>query len=182
MVSRLSTIIDTHLQIVIFFLNKEDKGTRWKLWMSNEPLFKVLIEVFTKCYKFVLQQIIDGSEWRLHSFHKINGAIVWVMLGQPFIFSNTSLNSWYWEGISCGCGSTFGEGRTYIKNASPLVATFMKAIASINKSLGHLGLLVPSTSSFCFKLSMLLIRVSHSRASCYGVSKWKLFVCQSIHE
>jgi hypothetical protein len=26
-----------------------------------------------------------------------------------FLFSNTSLNSWYWKGISCGHGSTFGE-------------------------------------------------------------------------
>jgi hypothetical protein len=45
--------------------------------------------------------------------------------------------------------------------------------------LGHLGLLVPSRSSFCFKFCMFLTRVSHSMASYYGVSNWKLLVCQS---
>ncbi len=50
--------------------------------MSNEPLFKVLVEVFTKCCKFVLCQIIDGYKWRLHSFHKINGVVLWLMFGQ----------------------------------------------------------------------------------------------------
>jgi hypothetical protein len=28
-----------------------------------------------------------------------------------FFFSNTSLNFWYWKGISCGHGSIFGEER-----------------------------------------------------------------------
>jgi hypothetical protein len=83
--------------------------------MSNEPLFEVFIEVFMKHYKFVLQQIINGFKWRLHSFHKINGAIVYFdAWGKvfAFLFSNASLNSWYWEGISCGRGSPFGERRT----------------------------------------------------------------------
>ncbi len=31
----------------------------------------------------------------------------------------------------------------------------------------------------CFKLCMFLTRVSHSKASCYGVSKWKLLICHS---
>jgi hypothetical protein len=29
-----------------------------------------------------LRQIINGFEWRLCSFHKINGLIIWLMFGQ----------------------------------------------------------------------------------------------------
>jgi hypothetical protein len=50
--------------------------------MSNEPLLKVLINVFMKHYKFVLGQIINGSKWRSCYFHKINGAVIWLMFGQ----------------------------------------------------------------------------------------------------
>jgi hypothetical protein len=50
--------------------------------MLNEPFFKVFINVFMKCYKFVSWQIVDGSEWKLCSFHKINGIVVWSMFGQ----------------------------------------------------------------------------------------------------
>ncbi len=50
--------------------------------MLNEPLIEILIEIFTKCYKFILRQIINGFEWRLCSFHKINGLIIWLMFGQ----------------------------------------------------------------------------------------------------
>jgi hypothetical protein len=66
---------------------------------------------------------------------------------------------------------SFGEGRTQIKNAFPFVTTFMKAFALTNNGLGHLGHLVPSRFSFYFKFSMLLTKVSHSKALCYGVSK-----------
>ncbi len=50
--------------------------------MSNEPIFEILIDVFTKFYNFVLWQIIDGSRWKLCFFFKINGVVVWLMLGQ----------------------------------------------------------------------------------------------------
>jgi hypothetical protein len=50
--------------------------------MLNEPLLKVFIDVFTKCYKLVMWQIVDGSEWTLHSFQKINDTVVWLMFGQ----------------------------------------------------------------------------------------------------
>jgi hypothetical protein len=43
---------------------------------------KVFVNVFTKSYKFVLWQIVDGSEWRLHSFLKVNGVVIRSMLGQ----------------------------------------------------------------------------------------------------
>ncbi len=62
------------------------------------------------------------------------------------------------------------------------MATFMKAFAPTNKSLGHLSLLIPSRSSLCSKFCILLRRILHSKALCYGVSKWKLFICQSICE
>ncbi len=55
--------------------------------MLNEPFLKVFIDLFMKHYKFVLRQIIDGSEWRLCSFHNINGAIVRSMLGQGVYIS-----------------------------------------------------------------------------------------------
>jgi hypothetical protein len=53
---------------------------------------------------------------------------------------------------------------------------------STNKSFGHLGLLAPSKSSFCFKFCIFFMKDSHSKALCYGVSKWKFRVCQSIHK
>ncbi len=48
-----------------------------------------------------------------------------------------------------------------------------------NICLGHLGFLIPPRSSFCFKFHMFLAKVSHSRASSCGVSKWRLLICQS---
>jgi hypothetical protein len=78
----------------------------------------------------------------------------------------------------------------------------MNIFAPINKSLGHLTFLVLPRSSFYFKFyihsppwlfpiiwhtpfwflsCMLLIRVSHSKASCCGALKWKFFICQSTH-
>jgi hypothetical protein len=83
--------------------------------MSNEPFIEVLIEVFTKHWKFILFQIIDESKWRLHSFHKINGAIIWWMFGQGV---RISLLKHIFEFLVVGrnfmwmCGSTFGEGKT----------------------------------------------------------------------
>jgi hypothetical protein len=56
-------------------------------------------------------------------------------------------------------------------NASPLVTIFMKAFAPTNKGFEHLGLLIPSKFSFCSKICMLLMKVSHSKALFYGVSK-----------
>jgi len=50
--------------------------------MLNEPLFEVFIDVFMKRYKFILWQIVNGFKWRLHSFHKINDIVVWLMFGQ----------------------------------------------------------------------------------------------------
>ncbi len=64
--------------------------------------------------KFVLRQVIDGFEWRLHSFHKINGAIIWLMLRLVHI----SLLKHILEFLILGRnfmlkhGLTFGEGRT----------------------------------------------------------------------
>ncbi len=55
----------------------------------------------------------------------------------------------------------------------------MKVFAPTNKGLGHLALLVPSRSSFCFKFCMFFTKVSQSMTSYYGVSKWRLFICQS---
>ncbi len=77
-------IIKTHSQITIFLFDKKDKGISWRLWISNESLLHVFIfiEVFMKRCKFVLRQIIDGSKWRLLSFHKINGVVIESMLGQ----------------------------------------------------------------------------------------------------
>ncbi len=57
----------------------------------------------------------------------------------------------------------------------------MKAFAPTNKSLGHLSFLIPSRFSLCFIFWMFPTRVSHSRASCCAVSKWRFLVCQSIH-
>ncbi len=124
--------------------------------MSNEPLIKVLIKVFMKCCKFILQQIIDGFEWKLHSLHKINGVVVWSMLGQGV---HIYLLKHIFEFLVLG------------RNSSPIVATFMKAFAPTNKSLGLQGLLVPSRSFICFKLCKLITRVSHFKALCCGVSK-----------
>ncbi len=62
------------------------------------------------------------------------------------------------------------------------MAAFMKAFAPMYKGLGHLGLFVPLRFPCCFKFCMLLTKVSHSKALCYGVSKWKLLVRQSICE
>jgi len=70
------------LQKTIFLFYKEDKGTNWRLWMSNDPLLEILIKIFMKHCKFALQQIIDGSKWRLCSFYKINDVVIWLMLGQ----------------------------------------------------------------------------------------------------
>ncbi len=88
---------------------------------TSFSIFEVFIEVFTKYYKFILQQIINGSEWRLHSFHKINGAVIWSMLGQgvynyflkhifEFLvlgrnFMWTWFNIWWKKNINQGCFS-----------------------------------------------------------------------------
>jgi len=55
----------------------------------------------------------------------------------------------------------------------------MKGFVLTNKGLGHLGLLVPSRSSFYFKFCMFFIRVSHSKASYRWCFKVKTFICQS---
>ncbi len=47
--------------------------------MSNEPLFKIFIDVFLKHQEFILWQIIDGSKWGLCSFLQINYTIIWLM-------------------------------------------------------------------------------------------------------
>ncbi len=56
----------------------------------------------------------------------------------------------------------------------------MKVFVPTNKILGHLSLIVPSKFSLCFKFCMFFSKVSHSKASCCGVSKWRFFICQSI--
>jgi hypothetical protein len=47
----------------------------------------------------------------------------------------------------------------------------MKVFALMNKGLGHLITFIPPRSSFCFKICMFFMKVSHSKASCYGFSK-----------
>jgi len=59
------------------------------------------------------------------------------------------------------------------------MAAFMKVFIPTSEGLGHLSLLVPLRFPYCFKFCILMTRVSHSRGLCYGVSKWKLFICQS---
>jgi len=87
-----------------------------------------------------------------------------LVLGRNFMW--TWVNIWWGKNIN--------------KNASPLVVAFMKAFAPTNKSLRLQALFVPSKSSLCFRLCILLMRVSYFKALCYGVSKWRLFICQSI--
>jgi hypothetical protein len=100
----------------------------------------------------------------------------------------------YWEKNSCGYGSTSSQRRVWIKNASLFLTTHMKVFAPTNKDLEHLGFIVLPRSSiylkFCmdstpclflitwhtpswFFPCMLMTRVSHSTASCYGVFKMK---------
>jgi hypothetical protein len=78
---------DELIKPMVINTHSEGSSTNWRLGMSNAPLVEVFIDVFTKCYKFVLWQIVDGSEWRLCSFHKINGAVIWSMFGQGFHIS-----------------------------------------------------------------------------------------------
>jgi hypothetical protein len=64
--------------------------------MSNEPFFKILVNVFSKSYKFVLWQIVNWPKWRLHFFLKINGVVVWSMLN----VTTLALNSWLKQGLA----------------------------------------------------------------------------------
>ncbi len=58
--------------------------------------------------------------------------------------------------------------------------TFMKMFFSMNKGFGApKRLLIPLKFPCRFKFCMLPTKVSHSKASCYGASKWRFFVCQS---
>jgi len=124
--------------------------------MSNEPIFKVLINVLVKHSKFVLWQIIDGSEWRLHFFHKINGAIIWLMFGQnvrmplfkhilEFLVLGRNF-MWTWFNI--------WWGKNINKKCISFMVAFMKAFAPINKGLGHLGLFFPLRSPCCLKFCL----------------------------
>ncbi len=169
--------------------------------MSNEPIFKVLVDVLLKCCKFVLWQIIDGSKWRLHFFHKINGAVVWLLLRQnvhipllKHIFEFLALGrNLMWTWLNMWWGENINK-----KWISFFMAAFMKAFAPTNKDLGHLGLFLPPRfpccSKFCMHSSpclflvtwhtffwflpcMFLTKVWHSKALCCDVSKWRLFVC-----
>jgi hypothetical protein len=56
----------------------------------------------------------------------------------------------------------------------------MKVFAPTNKGLGHLSLFVPFRFSLYFKFCLFLTKVSNSKVSCYGVSKGRLFICQSL--
>jgi hypothetical protein len=107
-----SPIIDTHSQRAIFLFDKEDKGINWKLGLLNEPLLEVFINVFMKRCKFNLQQIIDGPNEgcapSTRSMVQSYGSCLCKVF--TFLFLNTYLNSWYWEGISCECDSTACEG------------------------------------------------------------------------
>jgi len=82
--------------------------------MFDEPFLEVLVKVFMKHYKFILRQIINGSKWKLHSFHKINGAIVWSMFRQGVhIFLFKHIYEFLVLGrISCGHGLIVGEKKT----------------------------------------------------------------------
>jgi hypothetical protein len=82
--------------------------------MLNEPLLEVLIKVFMKHYKFILRQIINGSKWKLHFFHKIKGSIVWSMLRQGLrIFLLKHIFEFLVLGTNfIGHGLIVGEGKT----------------------------------------------------------------------
>ncbi len=94
-----------------------------------------------------------------------------------------------------------GVGGRKIKNTFPFFATCMKAFIATNNGLKHLDLHTPLGSFLCFKFctcpssclflgawwtwswflfNMLVITTSHSRALCFGASKWKLFVCNPL--
>jgi hypothetical protein len=72
-------------------------------------------------------------------------------------------------------------GESVNQNAFPFVIAFIKAFAPTNKGLGRLSLLIPPRFPCYFKFCMLLMRVSHSKASCCGVSIWRLLICQSTY-
>jgi hypothetical protein len=103
-------------------------------------------------------------------------------LGKVFTFfsSNTYLNSWYWERISWTWFNSWWR-KNVNQECISSCGSLHEGFCSNKQRLGHLSLLVPSRSSFCLKFCMLLTRVSHSRALCCGVSKWKLIVWQSTH-
>jgi len=93
--------------------------------MLNEPFLEILVDVFMKHCKFVLWKIIDGFEWRLCSFLKINGIVIQSMLGQgvcifplkhilEFLvlgkkFMWTWFNIWWGKNLNKKCISCFGS-------------------------------------------------------------------------
>ncbi len=81
--------------------------------MSNEPYFEIFINVFSKCHEFILWQIVDGCEWRLRTFFKINCAIIWLVLWQGVnILPLKHIFVYFvWIGISYWCDSTFRLGK-----------------------------------------------------------------------
>jgi len=157
-------------------------GISWKLRLSNEPFLEVFINVFTKCYKFDLRQIINGSTWKLCSFHNINGAIIWSMFVQGVhisllrhIFKFLVLRRnfmWMWfsilweKSINKKCISSFGNFHeefcsNKLRFRAPRPSCTIKSF------------------SLCFKFCMFMTRVSQSKALCCVMSKWRLFICQS---
>ncbi len=149
--------------------------------MLNEPLFKVLIEVVTKCCQFVLWQIINGSKWRLCSFHKTNGVIIWSMLGQgvynslfkhilEFLilgrnFMWTWLNIWWRKNIYQKCISSCGnlhEGicsnkqrfRAPRPSCTIYVFLLLQIVHDSNKGFTFLGLVL-----WCFKMKTLCVPI-----------------------
>jgi hypothetical protein len=133
--------------------------------MLNEPLLKVFINVFTKRCKFVLWQIVDGSKWRLCLFHKINGAVVWLMFGQcVHIFFLKHILEFLVLGRNFMCTwSNIWWRKNINKNVFPFIVALMKAFVPMNKGWRHLVLFIPPRSPYYFKFCMFLIRVSHFR-------------------
>jgi hypothetical protein len=50
--------------------------------MSNELVFDIFINAFSRCYHLILGHIVDESKWRLHFFFKVNHIIIWLMFKQ----------------------------------------------------------------------------------------------------
>jgi len=189
-------MMNTHSQGVILFFNKQDWGTNLKFEMSNEPYFEIFINAFSKHHEFILWQIIDGFEWRWCTFFKINCAIIWSMLwhGVNILLLKHILVYFVWKNISYWCDSTSGLGK-HKSRIHLFIYHMHKSLCSHEQQFGTLGFScttkgflmfeILDVSISCFSLNawflpnMLVLKSSHFKASCFGGSKWKFFICQS---
>jgi hypothetical protein len=168
--------------------------------MLNEPFFDIFVDVFSKCWKFVLRQIINGSKWGCIPSFKLIAQSYGRCSSNVFaiFFSKTSLWSWYWIGISCCCVPRSRAKLTYTNNAYPYFVAYMNALIPMNRSLKYLDPWLPpiSLSHFSFCMCWLILvgfayakscsesNVLFEKNSYFGVvlfidSKWKLLFYQS---